>query len=133
ERSHTAERVGAKSPPVAFLVSALMALLTVLLLAGLFADLPEPVLGAVVIWAVSGMIKPGRVTQYRRAASLEFWAVLGALLGVVLIDILPGVAIGVALSFILLIHTIDHPHIAELGRSSDGSRHTEPAGQPRAT
>jgi SulP family sulfate permease len=41
---------------------------------------------------------------------------------VVLIDILPGVAIGVALSFILLIHAIDHPHIASLGRSSDGSR-----------
>ena len=61
--SGAAERSGAKSP-AAFLVSALMALLTILFLAGLFADLPEPVLGAVVIWAVSGMIKPGRVTQY---------------------------------------------------------------------
>ena len=119
--SGAAERSGAKSP-AAFLVSALMALLTILFLAGLFADLPEPVLGAVVIWAVSGMIKPGRVTQYRRARSLEFWAALGALLGVILIDILPGVAIGVALSFILLIHTIGHPHIAVLGRSRDGAR-----------
>jgi high affinity sulfate transporter 1 len=120
--SGAAERVGAKSP-AAFLVSALMALLTVLFLAGLFADLPEPVLGAIVIWAVSGMINFGRVTQYWHAHSLEFWAALGALLGVVLIDILPGVAIGVALSFILLIHAIDHPHIASLGRSSDGSRY----------
>ena len=57
-----------------------MALLTILFLAGLFADLPEAMLGAIVIWAVSGMIKPGRVTQYRRAQSLEFWAALGALL-----------------------------------------------------
>jgi sulfate permease, SulP family len=122
--SGAAERVGAKSP-AAFLVSALMALLTVLFLAGLFADLPEPVLGAIVIWAVSGMINPGKVTQYRRAHSLELWAALGALLGVVLIDILPGVAIGVALSFILLIHTIDHPHIASLGLSPDGSRYSD--------
>ena len=122
--SGAAERSGAKSP-AAFLVSALMALLTVLFLAGLFADLPEPVLGAIVIWAVSGMINIGRVTQYWRAQSLEFWAALGALLGVVLIDILPGVAIGVALSFILLIHTIDHPHIASLGRSSDGTRFSD--------
>jgi SulP family sulfate permease len=99
----------------------------------LFADLPEPVLGAVVIWAVSGMIKPGRVTQYRRAKSLEFWASLGALLGVILIDILPGVAIGVALSFILLIHTIGHPHIAVLGRSSDGSRFRDLEDDPGAT
>jgi SulP family sulfate permease len=122
--SAAAERVGAKSP-AAFLVSALMALLTVFFLAGLFADLPQPVLGAIVIWAVSGMIDPGRVTQYWRARSLEFWASLGALLGVLLINILPGVAIGVALSFILLIHTIDHPHIATLGRSRDGSRYSD--------
>jgi high affinity sulfate transporter 1 len=131
--SATAERVGAKSPPVAFLVSALMALLTILFLAGLFKDLPEAILGAIVIWAVSGMINFGRVTQYWRAQSLEFWAALGALLGVVLIDILPGVAIGVALSFILLIHTIDHPHIASLGRSSDGSRFSDLEDDPGAT
>ena len=119
--SATAERVGAKSP-VAFLVSALMTVLTILFLAGWFTDLPEAVLGAIVIWAVSGMIDPGKLTQYWRARSLEFWAAVGALLGVVAIDILPGVAIGVALSFILLIHTIDHPHIAVLGRSRDGAR-----------
>ena len=128
----TAERVGAKSP-VAFLVTALMALLTILFLAGLFADLPEPILGAIVIWAVSGMIDPGKLTQYWRAPSLEFWAALGALLGVVLIDILPGVAIGVALSFVLLIHAIDHPHIAVLGRSSDGSRFSDLEDDPEAT
>ena len=130
--SAAAERVGAKSPG-AFLVSALMTLLTILFLAGLFADLPEAILGAIVIWAVSGMIRAERVTQYRRARSLEFYAALGALLGVVLIDILPGVAIGVALSFILLIHTIDHPHIAVLGRSSDGARFSDLEDDPGAT
>jgi len=130
--SATAERVGAKSP-VAFLVTALMTLLTILVLAGVFKNLPEAILGAIVIWAVSGMINFGRVTQYWRAQSLEFWAALGALLGVVLIDILPGVAIGVALSFILLIHTIDHPHIASLGRSSDGSRYTDLEDDPGST
>lgn len=85
------------------------------------------------IWAVSGMVDIGRVTQYWRAQSLEFWAALGALLGVILIEILPGVGIGVALSFMLLIHTIDHPHIALLGRSSDGSRFVDLADDPDAT
>ncbi|MDA0159280.1 sulfate permease [Solirubrobacter ginsenosidimutans] len=131
--SATAERVGAKSPPVAFLVSALMTLLTILFLAGLFTDLPEAVLGAIVIWAVSGMIDPSKLTQYWHARSLEFWAALGALLGVILINILPGVAIGVALSFIMLIHTIDHPHIAVLGRSRDGSRFVDLEDDPDAT
>jgi MFS superfamily sulfate permease-like transporter len=109
-----------------------MALLTILFLAGLFADLPEAILGAIVIWAVSGMIRPERVTQYRRALSLEFYAALGALLGVVVIDILPGVGIGVALSFVLLIHAIDHPHIAVLGRTSDGDRFVDVADDPSA-
>ena len=130
--SGAAERVGAKSP-AAFLASALMALLTILVLAGLFADLPEPVLGAVVLWAVSGMIRPAGVMQYWRAQSLEFWASLGALLGVLAINILPGVAIGVGLSFILLIHTIDHPHIAALGRSRDGSRYSDLEDDTEAT
>ena len=110
-----------------------MALLTILILAGLFEDVPEAILGAIVIWAVSGMIDFGRVSQYWRAQSLEFWAALGALLGVVLIAILPGVAIGVALGFILLIHTIDHPHIAALGRSGDGSRFSDLEDDPDAT
>jgi sulfate permease, SulP family len=79
------------------------------------------------------MIRLVRVMQYWRARSLEFWASLGALLGVILIDILPGVAIGVALSFIMLIHTIDHPHIAVLGRSSDGSRFSDLEDDPGAT
>jgi SulP family sulfate permease len=51
----------------------------------------------------------------------------------VLIDILPVVAIGVALSFILLIHVIDHPHIAALGLSSDGSRFVDLEDDPAAT
>ena len=51
----------------------------------------------------------------------------------VLIDILAGVAIGVALSFILLIHSIDHPHIASLGRASDGSRFVDLEDDPDAT
>jgi SulP family sulfate permease len=108
-------------------------LLTVFFLAGLFTDLPQPVLGAIVIWAVSGMIDPGRVTQYWHAQSLEFWAALGALLGVLVINILPGVAIGVALSFILLIHTIDHPHIASLGRGGDGARFSDLDDDPGAS
>ena len=47
---------------------------------------------------------------------------MGALLGVIVFDILPGVVIGVALSFALLIRRLDHPYVALLGRSRDGTR-----------
>jgi hypothetical protein len=71
-------------------VTALVVLLTILFLAGLFQDLSEPVLGAIVIAAVAGMLRSGKLTALRRARTPEFWAALGALLGVIVIDVFPG-------------------------------------------
>ena len=114
-KSGAAEEAGGKSPVLLAVVSALV-LLTILLLAGLFADLPEAVLAAVVIHAVSGMMKPTELIRLRRAHQAEFWLALGALLGVIVIGILAGIVIGVALSFLLLIRQLDHPHVGILGR-----------------
>jgi SulP family sulfate permease len=50
---------------------------------------------------------------------------VGALLGVIVIGILAGVVIGVALSFVLLIHRLDHPHFAILGRSPSGTEYED--------
>jgi MFS superfamily sulfate permease-like transporter len=107
-----AAQEGRARSQVAPLVSAVMVVLTILFLAGLFRDLPEAVLAAFVIEAVSGMVRIGKLTRLRRRRTPEFFAAAGALLGVLLIGVLPGVVIGVALSFALLIHTLDHPHIA---------------------
>ena len=112
-KSAAAQEARARSQ-VAPLVSAVMVVLTILFLAGLFRDLPEAVLAAVVIEAVSGMLRVGKVTTLRRGRTPEFFAALGALLGVLLIGIFAGVVIGVVLSFALFIHTVDHPHIARI-------------------
>ena len=117
---------------LALLIAAGLVLLTILFLAGLFQNLPEAVLGAIVIEAVAGMVKPEKLIRLRRARTPEFWAALGAMLGVLLIDILPGVVIGCALSFMLLIHEMDHPRIAELGRTGDGTRFRDLASDPTA-
>jgi SulP family sulfate permease len=118
-KSGAAEEAGGKSPVLLAVVSALV-LLTILFLAGLFADLPEAVLAAVVIHAVSGMMRPTELVRLRRAHQAEFWLAVGALLGVIVIGILAGIVIGVALSFLLLIRQLDHPHIGILGRDADG-------------
>ena len=115
------------------LFTAVVVLLTILFLAGLFQDLPEPVLGAIVIAAVAGMLRFDKLTALRRARTPEFWAALGALLGVIVIDVFPGVVIGVALSFGLLIHALDHPHIARLGRSQDAARYADLDTHPGVT
>jgi MFS superfamily sulfate permease-like transporter len=106
--------------------------LTVLFIAGVFEDLPEAVLGAIVIHAVWGMIDLGKLTRLWRANVPDFWLALGALLGVILIGILAGIAIGIALSLVLLIHRLDHPHGAILGRQPDGTRYVDVASHPDA-
>ncbi len=51
-------------------------------------------------------------------------------MGVVLINILPGIVIGVGLSLVLFIHRLDHPHTALLGRNVDGSEYADLAEHP---
>ena len=120
-KSAAAEEAGGKSPVLLAITSALT-VVTILFLAGLFRNLAEATLAAVVIHAVSGMIDFPKLARLWRTHRDEFVLAVGALLGVIVFDILPGVVIGVALSFALLIRRLDHPYVALLGRSRDGTR-----------
>jgi anti-anti-sigma factor len=55
------------------------------------------------------------------AKSMDFWLALAALVGVVVLGILPGLAVGVGLSLALFVHRLDHPHVARLGARPDGT------------
>jgi sulfate permease, SulP family len=123
-KSAAAEEARGKSP-VLLLVTATATVLTILWLAGLFEKLPETALAAIVIHAVWGMLNPRALISLWRTHRDEFLLAAGALLGVILIGILAGVVIGVALSFVLLIHRLDHPRIAILGRNREGTAFTE--------
>jgi MFS superfamily sulfate permease-like transporter len=118
-KSAAGERAGAKTP-VMLAVIAGGVLLTIALLAGLFETLPEATLAAIIIVAVWGMIDVGKLRFLWAARSMDVYLALGALAGVLLLDILAGVVIGIALSLVLLIHRLDHPHVAVLGQSADG-------------
>jgi high affinity sulfate transporter 1 len=125
-KSAAAEQAGGRSP-ILLLVTSASVVLTILFLAGLFENLPEATLAAVVIHAVSGMIDFSKLARLWRTHRDEFVLAAGALLGVVVINILPGVVIGVALSFVLLIHRLDHPYLAILGRSPSGASYEDVA------
>ena len=105
---------GGKTPVAQFVVSGLT-ILTVLFIVGIFEKLPEAALGAIVIHAVWGMMQPEPLIRLWKMRSTEFWLAGGAAAGVILIDILPGIAIGVVLSLILYLHKTDKPHAAVLG------------------
>ena len=113
---------------VSGLVVAVMTIITLLLLTGLFEKLPEATLSAVVIAAVIELVDvPALVRLYRVyskrlgrafgvAARPDFIAAIAALLGVTVFDTLPGLFIGIATSFALLVYRASRPRIAELGK-----------------
>lgn len=134
---------GARSQ-VSGLTAAVLTVLTLLFLTGLFTALPEPALAAIVIAAVIELIDIGALVGfyrmwtrrlgaiYGRAARADFTAAIAALLGVLLFDTLPGLVIGVVLSLVLLLYRSSRPHVAVLGRAADGlwldaDRHPEVA------
>ena len=128
-KTAAAQEAGARTP-VAYLIAGALTLLTVLFLAGVFATLPEAVLGSVVIHAVWGSLRPTNLTVLRAARVPDFWLALVALLGVVLVGILAGVVLGVALSMVLLLQRMARPHTALLGVDATGSRFADLTDNP---
>jgi sulfate permease, SulP family len=118
---------GARSQ-VSGLVVAVLTVVTLLLLTGLFEDLPEATLAAVVIAAVVELVDLRALGELRRAysprlrsiygvaARPDLIAALAALVGVLVFDTLPGLFIGIAASLFLLVYRASRPHIALLGR-----------------
>jgi SulP family sulfate permease len=88
---------------VASLVTSGLIVLTVLLLAGLFTDLPDAVLGAVVIDAAIGLIQLPALRRVMTTSRTDFAAYVAAGIGLLFVGVLAGVVIGVVLSLLLLI------------------------------
>jgi anti-anti-sigma factor len=110
------DRSGARTG-VASLTSGVIVILTLLVLAPLFSDLPKPVLGALIIEAVvMGMMDVPEMRRLARVQRLEFWIAIAAILGTLVFGVLAGVMIGVALSLVWLISVATHPTMPLLGR-----------------
>ena len=109
------EGAGARSE-VSPLVATVLAIVTVLFLTPLFKDLPEAVLAALIIHAVSHLWKVDEFRQYRHERPLEFWVGLGTGVGVVTLDVLPGLVIGVISMLLLVVYHASRPHVSVLGR-----------------
>jgi len=109
------EGAGARSE-VSPLVAAALILVTVLVLTPLFKNLPEAVLAALIIHAVSHLWKVAEMRRYYNLRQLEFWLALATMLGVVTLDVLPGLVVGVVSMLLLVIYHASRPHIGSLGR-----------------
>ena len=114
------EGAGARSEISPLIAAVLiLILITVLVLTPLFKDLPEAVLAALIIHAVSHLWKFAEMRRYYKLQRLEFWLALATLLGVITIDVLPGLVIGVAAMLLLVIYHAADRRSDRLGGSPE--------------
>jgi high affinity sulfate transporter 1 len=114
-RTAVAERSGAKTQLTGVTGAALI-ILMIVLVPGLFRNLPQPALAAVVITASLSLADiPGTVRLWRQRKP-EFVLSITAFLGVALLGVLPGIAIAVALSILNVFRRAWWPYDTELGR-----------------
>ena len=124
------ESGGARTPLSGF-IAALLTLLIVLFLSAALRNLPQPVLAAIVLMAVTGLFKLSALKHLWRADRAEFVVAIAALLGVLGSGLLRGVMIGAVISLVQLLRTASRPHVAFLGRIpgsrrfSDRQRHPD--------
>ena len=97
------------------IIAAVLSLVTVVALTPLFTDLPEAVLAALIIHAVSHLMKVGEMKRYRRLVPREFWLAMLTLLGVIVLDVLPALIIGVVIALLLLVYQASRPRVSMLG------------------
>ncbi len=125
------EGAGARSQ-VANLVAWAATIVTLLFLTPLFTSLPEAVLAALIIHAVWHILASRKLLTLRREAPLEVWFGVLALVGVLFIDVLQGMMIGLLASLAFVVYRSSRPHLSSLGRVpgapgaySDLARHPE--------
>lgn len=116
---------GARSQ-ISAVTAAVLTLLTLLFMTRLFSHLPEAALAAIVIAAVIELVdfsalrrlwrvRTGQLTKvYQLSARADFVGAVAALVGVLVFETLPGLVIGIGVSFVLLIARTSRPHIARL-------------------
>jgi SulP family sulfate permease len=107
---------GGARTPLSGLVAALLTLVIALFFTHLLYNLPQPVLAAIILVAVTGLVKVDamkRIWHFGRSEALIAGA---ALLGVLGSGLLRGVLVGAILSVLMLLRKASRPHTAVLGR-----------------
>jgi MFS superfamily sulfate permease-like transporter len=124
------EGAGAKSQ-VSSITAGAMVLVTVLVLTPLFTNLPDAVLAALIINAVSHMMRTDELRAVRKLAPAEFWLGITALVGVLAFDVLQGLVIAMSASLLVFVYRSSRSSVVELAalttdRAEFGAVHRHP-------
>ena len=114
-KTSVAMAAGARTQ-LANLVAAVFCFLTLVLLTPLFWGMPHPALAAIVIAAMLHLSKPGYLRDLLARDPREFAVAATVVAGELMLGVLHGIALGVALSLLMLIYRTSHPQGAVLGQ-----------------
>jgi SulP family sulfate permease len=109
-------RLAGARTQLAELVTAAVALATVLLLAPFLALMPQATLAAVVIVYSIGLIRPREFREILEIRRTEFIWALTAFAGVILLGTLKGIIVAIVLSLVALAAQVTDPPVYVLGR-----------------
>ncbi len=101
---------------VAAIVTAVMTVVTMLLLAPLIALMPQATLAAVVIVYSVGLIAPTEFRDILRIRATEFMWAIAAFAGVMLLGTLQGILVAIVVSLVALAQQTANPPVYVLGR-----------------
>jgi len=124
------EEGGAKTPLSTALAAAFI-LVVVLFFSHLLSALPQPVLAAVVLVAIAGLLNLSTLKELWFNDRSEFVVAMAAFGGVLTFGLLRGVMLGALISLVQLVRVSSRPHVAFLGRIpgtrrfSDRERHLD--------
>ena len=122
---------GATTPMALVITSAVVAL-TLAFFTGLFRDLPEPVLAAIILMAAKHLVRLEELRDLKQASRLEFALALVALLGVLAFGPLQGLLLASIGALILLIARASRPAVAVLARDPESGRYVDRERHPEA-
>ena len=117
-KSAANDRAGAHSQMSGIIAAGCTALVA-LFFTQFFYALPEAALGAIVIVAVSGMVKVDKLKHLYRVRRTDFVLAIVALLAVLTFETLQALLIAVIVSLFALVWRVSKPRLAVLGRAPD--------------
>ena len=118
--------------PVSLVVTSMVVALTLAFFTGLFRNLPEPVLAAIILMAAKHLVKLEELRELKAASRTEFAIALAALFGVLLFGPLQGLLLAAIGALVLLIAHASRPAVAVLARDPVSGQYVNKARNPTA-
>lgn len=98
------------------IISAIVVALTLIFLTPLFYFLPQAILAAVIMVAVSSLIDVKYIKQLWHDSKVEFALLMITFLVTLNFSMVPGIVTGIVISILILLYRSAYPHIAQLGK-----------------